>query len=768
MDSFASYEADFSQEDYNQYTNNFPIPEYVGSKFGNTTLHILAAMLQNKTKEEKIRILNRLLYSGKVDINKVNTSKCRTFLMVACKYQNYDIVEYIFDTYGSVINFSLEDTSTLSLLAWLFSKDKKDLVLKAIKCGATILQKDLMSVQDSNYRNKISMIFFDRVIPYQYNELEEEKYKHSEFRIYKKEDFIFGQNVKIGTGSYGVATVVMDRTTGQKIVLKKFTENMDKDLHFLMDENIIRDIVYLRELKRKKHAVQIYGIFIDEFNYVYMVMEFLEKTTTEQLYLISNIIGMSTRIKQYKRALYEALICINENSKAGFIHCDTKENNTMIDTKGRLRIIDYGFSYFLGICDDILNSNHAIHPGRYLAQDGTNEGNTFIYFNPYTGRELFRFKSGNLTFNIDIPSIAMMFISRSTNISGTDQGYVTHAGKFYIKVKRVQDLGNTSMIEAEELPDGRNRLELYFGKELANVLFDMLEVDNSIRKTAKEFISDPYFHDEIYHYPKDLELTTLVNSEKPRTIENRFFNNSNIITSSNYVRTGFVYYDDIIGYWSSKNIRYINRSVFSRTALKEVILYLNSVEYSLNTYIATFLYLNSISNRIINGLPCPFTEEDITNNKLLPIIIATSVSRLYEESIKRPEALLVEISEIKLDNTTDFLWFNEIQYDKDNVYAQEILAMTNKIKRDIDFFTMNPVNIYINYIKFILQVVCKDNDRIIKLVKTLSKNLISYFYKESKELDVSVKKINLFDLVKHLYYQLDDYIEINLRPTGVY
>lgn len=768
MQTYFSYTDDFSREDYNQYINNFPKTEYVGSEFGNTTLHILAAMLLNKTKEEKITTLNRILNSGNVNINQVNTLKSRTFLMVACKYSNYDIVEYMLDNFGSLINFSLEDSSELSLLAWLFLKDQKNLALKAIKCGATVLKKDLMSVKDSDYRNKISMIFFDRVIPYQYNELDEEKYQHSDFKIYRKEDFIFGQNTKLGSGSYGVATVVVDRTTGKKIVLKKFTENMNTDLHFLMDENIIRDIVYLRELKRKKHAVQIYGIFVDDFNYVYMVMEFLEKTTTEQLYLISNIIGMSSRIKQYKRALYEALICINENSKAGFIHCDTKENNTMIDTKGRLRIIDYGFSYFLGICDDILNSNHSIHIGTYLAQDGTDEGNTFIYYNSDTNREMFRFKSGNLTFNLDIPSIAMMFISCCINIKGKDQGYVTHGGNFYIKVKRVQNLMSISTFEAQELQDGRNKLELYFGKELANILFDMLEVDNSIRKTAKEFISDPYFHDEVYHYPKDLELTTLVNTEKPRTIENRFFNNSNIITSSNYVRTGFVYYDDIINYWSSKNIRYINRSVFSRYTFKEVILYLNSVQYSLNTYIGTFLYLNSISNRIINGLPCPFTQEDIDRNKLLPFVIATSISRLYDRHIETPEDLLSEISDLKDSNTSNFLWFNKIPYNKDNVYAQEILAMTNKIKRDIDFFTMNPVNLYINYIKFILQVVCKDNDRIIKLIKTLSKNLILHFYKEVGEVDVSVKKINLFDLIKHLYYQLDDYVEINLRPTGVY
>ena len=245
-----------------------------------------------------------------------------------------------------------------------------------------------------------------------------------------------------------------------------------------------------------------------------MILEYLERTLSDQYLLISHIIFNNIeKFKQYKRLIYEMLICVDGNSREGIIHCDSKGDNLMIYSKGRVRNIDYGYSYYLGISPLKDNINHRIHGGNYLMQDGRPERiekdgtitQRKIIFKNNIGIEIFSIDSGYLSYNLDVASIGLFFIQM---IVGYTYRYLFHNGKIYRFSNKDEDIRCISYIIYEDTTIIQ-KLKDKYGDELTNLIFTMIEINWLIRPTAKELIFGHIFDNIPCNYPKDLQLTDL-------------------------------------------------------------------------------------------------------------------------------------------------------------------------------------------------------------------------------------------------------------------
>lgn len=758
---------ELTSDEKNQIDNNFPDIMYIDPKTKNNVLHLIACIYKFKDKSEMDAIIDNLIGNKLVDINNVNSRK-RTPLMIACKYSQELFIKKVLEI-NCTIDFNLKDDVDLSITEWLCVRNYSDMIVEFIQRGCKCSYEELSKISDSSFRGQISEILFGKVIEFKYGDIDEDLPEDSEFRIYGENDFTFNEGEKIGAGTYGFATIATDKTTGKKVVLKKFQYANKSSQPVLLQDQVLRDIIFLREMNKKKHSVQIYGLFTDSKGSLYMILEYLERKVSDQFKLIENLTNKNERIKQYKRLMYEMLICIDGNSRAGIIHCDTKGDNVMIDFKGRVRNIDYGFSYYLGISPNVNNINHRIHEGVYLMQDGRpetimKESSNETAINVYkegTNDLLFHLSFGYLGYNLDVGSVGLLFVQTITGYSNNGR-FCYHDGKIYKFYPKSNSEIRCSTFYADEKTNVIDRLKDRYGDELTDIICKMISPDYSIRPTAKELIFDTIFDNIPCEYPKDLQLTNL----EPKSTDSSWFKEYDTVSKQNYIRTGFVYYDDIIKHWSNLKFRKSNVSVIPRQFIDEFIVFFG--KKSLDSIVSSLIYFHSINARIISKESCVFDTNDFINRKMTHLAIGSMKTSIYDDDSFNHKEIFERLRQIK-NSSSLFSWYKSID---DIGYTNQMKEINMKVKLDSEFFRLTPIMVFIGYIKFILQVVCNDEAKIKLLIEKLIQDTYDFILdgltNSTGSRVVSIQEYNMFDLIKHLYYLNSEAIDINLRPTGTY
>lgn len=723
--------SDMDKDDESQFRNDFPNANYIGIKSENTVIHIMS-FFANRVNEYLPRIIEIIKYNPKI-INSINSRK-RTFLHEAFKYKNYKLIEHIVDNYE--IDLYIKDDKSLTLFSWACTRGQLNIITKLIEKGSPYDHEDIGLISDDSLREKVGEILFgNKNIKYD-SSLDEDLSEDNSFKIYKEDDFIFDQKQTIGEGTYGVAIVVVDKTTGKKCVVKKFTKL--KAGKYLYDDQAIRDITFLRTLKKRKNTVQIYGVFIDKKNRLYIVMEFLERELSYQLNLIRNVKNTIKKREYYKYLLYELLLCVDGNSKSGIIHCDTKANNIMINKFGVAKYIDFGFSYYNGISPYISNIKKRIHEGFYLSQDGYPEDTDISYYDSNKNL-LFKVKHGFIGYNIDIPSVAMIFIHKVATYD--IRACFSHNGMLYFNPTHINE--NEILVESDQ--SNVNKLKLEYGDDLFNFLMKFLEVDPNIRPTAKELLTDSFFGGKIIEYPKDLELTNLSFNESSNDnttdmIIRKSLKSYNSITSNNYIRTGFVYFDDILKNYSNDTLRIVRRDEKYHDNLKGLLHFSNMVNICQDALFNAIIYINE---NLVNGY---FTETELKDHgNTIMLIIFLYFSKIYSD-------VYVSVNDL-------FKYTINI----DNSVVGKIKKISEMMLRDENFYKNKPMLLYIGYIKFILQVVLKDSVKI----ETLIFNLLSRIIKILTDKDEKFPEgeYNIFEFVKYVYNSIPDKFDIGLQST---
>lgn len=153
-------------------------------------------------------------------------------------------------------------------------------------------------------------------------------------RAVSLDDFDIGK--QLGEGKYGQVFLARDKTTNMLVAIKKL------EILQLLEENVVNQVQ--RELKimqtlKHRHILSMYTYFWDKES-IYIVLEYAEGGDLwRQMY-------KEKRFSAHKTAQYVAQLCeaIDHAHKHKVLHRDIKPENILIDSKGDIKLADFGWS----------------------------------------------------------------------------------------------------------------------------------------------------------------------------------------------------------------------------------------------------------------------------------------------------------------------------------------------------------------------------------------------------------------------------------------
>lgn len=151
---------------------------------------------------------------------------------------------------------------------------------------------------------------------------------------------------KIGEGTYGVVYKARDKTTGRLVALKKIRLECDDEG---CPSTAVREISLLKELNLHPFIVQLLDVIHQGTNNqsskLYLVFEFLLMDLKKYIDTVSGPIEPAL-VKSYT---YQICSGIEFCHARRIIHRDLKPQNLLIDSKGLIKLADFGLGRAFGI-----------------------------------------------------------------------------------------------------------------------------------------------------------------------------------------------------------------------------------------------------------------------------------------------------------------------------------------------------------------------------------------------------------------------------------
>lgn len=396
----------------------------------------------------------------------------------------------------------------------------------------------------------------------------------------------------------------------------------------------------------------------------------------------------------------------------GIVHCDLKTDNIMMDFNGRIKIIDFGISYYLGIpklnifnepficqdvydpieqlCVDTFDFNSIIIVDENL-NILLNEDNTFFKFESRT--IVGRYKD----FLNDVHRVGNIILCQ---LIGIFFNIVYYQGYFYdIKLKR-NPLTNIYLITLTRLSDK------YFSNIdvlLLDVLKNMIQLHYDDRIQAKECLNYEYF----------TGVTSLYSNEKELIYSEDYFN-------------------------IFKDYKFTSFNLHSKEYFKMVNYILELCDNHCRS-IALDVYINTIDllKRVFNCKDITLNDENIKKYTLVVFFISNSM-------LKQTDF-----------NFNDFVDTYEELYDEKD-FEKCFVELNHKI----DVYTFTHVRPIINNFITELKLIDVDETLINEIYETLFLHVIKFsIYEKSNE-------ITICDVVKKSYLEIIEEYD-NMVPEDV-
>ncbi|XP_057313163.1 cyclin-dependent kinase 1-like [Hydractinia symbiolongicarpus] len=146
---------------------------------------------------------------------------------------------------------------------------------------------------------------------------------------------------KIGEGTYGVVYKARDRTTNEFVALKKIRLECDDEG---CPSTAVREISILKELRHHPFIVELLDV-IHQSGKLYLVFEFLLMDLKKYIDTVGGPIDKAL-VKSYTYQICSGIEFCHEHR---IIHRDLKPQNLLIDSKGLIKLADFGLGRAFGI-----------------------------------------------------------------------------------------------------------------------------------------------------------------------------------------------------------------------------------------------------------------------------------------------------------------------------------------------------------------------------------------------------------------------------------
>ncbi len=174
---------------------------------------------------------------------------------------------------------------------------------------------------------------------------DDENSEGSHSRRYEKIQFL-------GEGQYATVWKAKDVMNNDRIVaVKKINQGTKEEVRDGINRTAIREIKFMRELNHE-NILCLLDVFGGKHN-MNLVFEFME-TDLENIIREPEIVITPANIKRYLIMMLHGLEYLHAR---WLLHRDLKPNNLLIDSKGSLKIADFGLARFYGSPTRLLTSD---------------------------------------------------------------------------------------------------------------------------------------------------------------------------------------------------------------------------------------------------------------------------------------------------------------------------------------------------------------------------------------------------------------------------
>ena len=146
-----------------------------------------------------------------------------------------------------------------------------------------------------------------------------------------------------GKGAYGVVDKMMDKATGTTLAVKRITATMDT----IEQRRMLMDLEVLRQLPNHcPYTVHFYGAMFREGD-LWICMEVLD-ASLDKFYPVVFSNGGNIPEPVLGKIAFSLVYTLNYlHANLKVIHRDVKPSNILVNTKGEVKICDFGISGYL-------------------------------------------------------------------------------------------------------------------------------------------------------------------------------------------------------------------------------------------------------------------------------------------------------------------------------------------------------------------------------------------------------------------------------------